>query len=75
MYFQLPTVNTSKYHDVHLKQVHETTKHKIATPARTVSGPAGCCLLFVVCCLLLVGCWLLLLVVVVVVVVVDLCLL
>ena len=49
MYFQLPTVNTSKNHDVHYKKVHETTapcifvkttKHKIAMPARTVSGPA-----------------------------------
>ena len=55
MYFQLPTVNTWKNHDVHRKKVHETTapcifvkttKHKIAMPARTVSGPAGClCLL------------------------------
>ncbi len=51
MYFQLPTVNTRKIHDVHYKKVHETTapwifvkatKHKIAMPARTVSGPAGC---------------------------------
>ena len=50
MYFQLPTVNTWKNHDVHYKKLHETTapcifvkttKHKIAMPARTVSGPAG----------------------------------
>ena len=51
MYFQLPTVITSKNNDVHYKNVHETTapliyvkttNHKIAMPARTVSGPAGC---------------------------------